>query len=99
MAIVKIKPKFQITVPVRLRTQLTLKVGDLLEAIVKNGRIEFSPKILVDRNIALAEEDIKAGRYLGPFKTAEEGIRALRHATKKLKTESERPARRRAAKK
>ena len=47
MPIVKVKDKFQITVPVTLRARLALKVGDLLEAEIKNGVLELSPKDLV----------------------------------------------------
>ena len=96
MPIVKVKDKFQITVPAHLRAQLSLRVGDFLEATVKNGHLELSPKTLVDLAIALAEADIKAGRYLGPFETVEEGARALERFTKSRKV-GKRAARRRIA--
>ncbi|MBI3606334.1 MAG: AbrB/MazE/SpoVT family DNA-binding domain-containing protein [Nitrospirae bacterium] len=96
MPIVKVKDKFQVTVPADIRAKLSLKVGDLLEATVKNGHLELSPKTLVDREIALAEADIKAGRYLGPFETVEEGARALERFAKSRKV-GRRAARRRTA--
>ena len=85
MPIVKVKEKFQVTVPVHIRAQLSLKVGDFLEARVKNGHLELSPKTLIDREIALGEADMKAGRYLGPFATVKEGVRALKRFEKSQK--------------
>jgi AbrB family looped-hinge helix DNA binding protein len=98
MPIVKVKDKFQITVPVTLRARLALKVGDLLEAEIKNGVLELSPKDLVNREIDLARAQIKAGQYLGPFETAEEGARALRrHAKSRSAKAPARTVRRRTA--
>ena len=77
MSIVKVKDKFQVTVPANLREQIDLKVGDLLEATVRNGILELSPKTLIDRELALGRADIKAGRFLGPFSSAKEAARAL----------------------
>lgn len=53
--------------PANLRARLALKVGDLLEAEIKNGILALSPKDLVNREIDLAREQIKAGQGLGPF--------------------------------
>ncbi len=98
MPIVKVKDKFQITVPVTLRARLALKVGDLLEAEIKNGVLELSPKDLVNREIDLARAQIKAGQYLGPFETAKEGARALRrHAKSRSAKAPARTVRRRTA--
>ncbi|OGD31449.1 hypothetical protein A3C91_04120 [Candidatus Azambacteria bacterium RIFCSPHIGHO2_02_FULL_52_12] len=77
MAIVRVKEKFQITVPAHLRTQLVLKVGDILEAEVKNGVLAFAPKTLIDRELARGRADIKAGRFIGPFSSAQKVAKAL----------------------
>ena len=95
MSIVKVKDKFQITVPANLRARLALKVGDLLEAEIKNGILALSPKDLVNREIDLAREQIKAGQGLGPFQTAGEASRALRRVAKSPRAKASTPAGRR----
>ena len=54
MPLVTVKPKFQITIPARLRRGLDLHEGDLLEATVVGDGILFRPKEVVDRNAAAA---------------------------------------------
>jgi len=70
MPLVPVKNKYQVTLPVRLREQAGVSVGDLLEAKVEKGRIMFMPKSILDRRIAGSFEDFKRGRTLGPFSTA-----------------------------
>jgi AbrB family looped-hinge helix DNA binding protein len=82
MPLVKVRTKYQVTLPEALRRQVRLGVGDLLEAKVEKGKITLTPKSLIDRDIAEGLEDFKRGRFIGPFKTAREGIRALRRAAK-----------------
>ena len=50
MSLVTVKPKFQITIPAKLRKGLDLREGDLMEAIVVDDGILFRPKQVVDRN-------------------------------------------------
>ena len=52
MPLVTVKPKFQITIPAKLRKGLDLHEGDLLEATVVGDGILFRPKEVVDRNTA-----------------------------------------------
>jgi bifunctional DNA-binding transcriptional regulator/antitoxin component of YhaV-PrlF toxin-antitoxin module len=80
MPLVKVRTKYQVTLPEALRRQVRLGVGDLLEAKVEKGKITLTPKSLIDRDIAEGLEDFRRGRFIGPFKTAREGIRALRRA-------------------
>ena len=54
MPLVTVKPKFQITVPAKLRRGLDLHEGDLLEATVVGDGILLRPKEVVDRNAAAA---------------------------------------------
>ena len=49
MPLVKVKEKFQITLPVELREVLHLAVGDLLEATIQGQTIVLKPKDVVDR--------------------------------------------------
>lgn len=78
MPLVKVKHKYQVTLPPEARKELGLEVGDLLEAQVERGKITLTPKSVVDREIARGLQDIKKGRVRGPFKTANEAIRALK---------------------
>ncbi len=47
-----VKPKFQVTIPAKLRRGLNLHEGDLMEATVVGDGILFRPKVVVDRNAA-----------------------------------------------
>ncbi len=76
--VVRVKGRFQVTLPPRVRRELALSVGDLLEAEVKDGKITLTPKSLVEREIGLGLKDFEQGRFTGPFNTAEQAIRALR---------------------
>lgn len=82
MPLVKIKAKYQVTLPAAVRKKAGLAVGDLLEAEVKGKKITLTPKSIIDREIALGLENFKQGRFIGPFRTAKAAVRALRRAAK-----------------
>jgi AbrB family looped-hinge helix DNA binding protein len=46
--LVRVKDKFQLTIPVALRRQLSVREGDYLEASVTEDGIVFRPQKLVD---------------------------------------------------
>ena len=50
--LVTVKPKFQVTIPAKLRERVGLHEGDLMEASVVENGILFSPKAVVDRHAA-----------------------------------------------
>ena len=52
MPLVKVKEKFQITLPAELREVLHLAVGDMLEATIEQDKIVLTPKAIVDRTAA-----------------------------------------------
>ena len=52
LPLVKVKEKFQVTIPTELRQALHLTVGDLLEATIENETIVLKPKAVVDRRQA-----------------------------------------------
>jgi AbrB family looped-hinge helix DNA binding protein len=52
LPLVKVKEKFQVTIPMELREALHLTVGDLLEAAIENETIVLKPKAVVDRREA-----------------------------------------------
>ena len=82
MSLVKVKEKYQVTLPAAVREKAGVAVGDFLEAKVQGKKITLTPKRVIDREIALALEDFKKGRFIGPFRTAKAAIRALRRAAK-----------------
>ncbi len=82
MPLVKVREKYQVTLPSSVRQKVGVAVGDLLEAKVQGKKITLTPKRLIDREIVLALEDFKRGRSIGPFRTAKAAIRALRRAAR-----------------
>jgi AbrB family looped-hinge helix DNA binding protein len=77
MSLVKVKEKFQVTIPTTLRKAVRLSVGDLLEAEAKGNVIILKPKAVVDRetiDAALEEglKDLKAGRTTPKFSSVDE---------------------------
>ena len=82
MSLVKVKEKYQVTLPASVRQKMGLAVGDLLEVEVKGKKITLTPKSVIDQELALALEDYEKGRFIGPFRTVKSAIRALRRAAK-----------------
>jgi AbrB family looped-hinge helix DNA binding protein len=78
MAIVTVKNKYQVVIPLRVREQVGVQIGDVLEAQANNGKIVFTPKSIVDRAIAEGLDDIRKGRVNGPFANAGEMLAALK---------------------
>ena len=65
-----------------MRRKAGVAVGDLLEAKVQGKKITLTPKRVIDRELALALEDFRRGRFIGPFRTGKAAVRALRRAAK-----------------
>ena len=88
MPLVKVKTKYQVTLPTSVRQRAGVSVGDLLEAKVEGKKITLTPKVTVDRDFIekrLAEsfEDFRRGRTYGPFNSAKEAIRFLHAEVKR----------------
>jgi len=83
--LVRVKEKYQVTLPASVRRKAGLTVGDLLEANVEGKKITLTPKSVVDRELALALEDVRKGRVYGPFSSAKEVIQSLHREAKKLR--------------
>jgi len=88
MPLVKVKEKYQVTLPASVRQRAKVLVGDFLEAQVEGGKITLTPKVVVDRafiekRLAESFEDFRKGRAYGPFASAKETIRALRAGKKR----------------
>jgi len=70
MALVRVKDKFQVTLPNEVRESAGIEVGDYLEARVgAKGVITLVPQSFIDRSIAEGLADAKAGRKYGPFRS------------------------------
>jgi len=82
MHAVKLGVSRQVAIPKKLHDQLGLSPGDYLEIEVQDNRIILTPKQLVDRRLAEAEEDVRKGRVHGPYSTAASAVKALRRRRK-----------------
>ena len=83
MAVVAVKNKFQVVIPLHIREQLPIAVGDILEATVEKGKITLTPKSLIDRHVAEGLEDLRKGRTHGPYSSAGDAIKALDSRSKR----------------
>ena len=83
MAIVTVKNKYQVVIPLHVRNEIGVNIGDVFEAKAEKGRIVFEPKSIVDRGIAESTTEFKAGRSFGPFQTHERFLTALHKEAKK----------------
>jgi AbrB family looped-hinge helix DNA binding protein len=86
MALVKVKEKYQVTLPASVRKKAGLAVGDILEAELQDNKIVMTPKTLVDRELALALRDVRKGRVHGPFRSVKGMLRSLHRGRKSKKT-------------
>jgi AbrB family looped-hinge helix DNA binding protein len=85
MALTKVGPKFQVTIPKVAREAIGLNVGDLVDATPTKNGVLLRPKVAVDKDLSkrleAAEAAVKAGRVLGPFTSPGAALRAIkRHA-------------------
>jgi len=78
MPVVKVRPKYQVTIPNAVREKVPLEVGDLLEANVEANRIILIPKAVIDKGLKASLAEARQGKLIGPFRTAKAVIRALR---------------------
>ncbi len=82
MALVRVKDRYQVTLPTALRQKAGVVVGDFLEATVRGKTITLTPRAVVDRELARSLAEFKRGRYIGPFRTAKAAVRGLRRAAR-----------------
>jgi AbrB family looped-hinge helix DNA binding protein len=99
MALTKVGPKFQVTIPKVTRDAVGLDVGDLVETSVQGNNIVLKPKTVVEKHPAIDAaireglEDVKAGRVYGPFNSAKELVSDLHKRTRGAKTRKTKKAR------
>lgn len=85
MRLVTVKTKYQVTLPTSIRKRAGISVGDFLEANVEGKKITLTPKSFIDRELALALADVRAGRVSPTFDSVEESIAWLRGKTGKAR--------------
>jgi len=88
MPVVKVKTKYQVTLPTSVRHRVGLKVGDLLEAKVERGKITLTPKGVITPGMAEGLEDVRKGRVYGPFASADELLHSLHREAAKFRKKS-----------
>jgi bifunctional DNA-binding transcriptional regulator/antitoxin component of YhaV-PrlF toxin-antitoxin module len=81
MAVLKVKSHYQVTLPPKIRAKARVAVGDLFEAKVEGRTIALAPKRMIDRELALALNEVKVGCVKGPFPTAQVTVRTLHRRT------------------
>lgn len=96
MPVVRVGSKHQVVIPKNVRDQLGVVPGDYVEISLRNNQAVIKRKDLVDDipytdeslgpkarvGLREAQQDVKAGRVHGPFKTAKE-VQAHLNALKK----------------
>ena len=92
MALTKVGPKFQVTIPKVTREAIGLSVGDLVEATPTKDGVLLRPQTVVDKHpeidkrLAEGLEDLKQGRVSPAFSSARAAVRYLHRQAKKLDT-------------
>jgi AbrB family looped-hinge helix DNA binding protein len=84
-ALTRLSSNYQVVVPKPVRDALRLKSGDLFEATATRAGVLLRPKVLSDRptleqlkkDIEESKAAVKAGRVLGPFKSAGAAMKAV----------------------
>lgn len=77
MSMIKVKEKFQVTIPNAIRKEAGLEVGDFLEAVIEGNTIVLKPKAMVDRDsveaaIEAGLRDYAEGRVTPTFSSMKE---------------------------
>lgn len=78
LSAVKLGASRQVAIPKKIHDQLHLHPGDYLEIEVKQGRLIFTPKALVDKRLGGGIRDLKTSRVYGPFHSAREMMASLK---------------------
>lgn len=86
----------RLAIPARIRRQARLKVGDVVLLQAKPGVITISTKpraiaqedsphqrTAIKARLAIAEEDVRAGRTYGPFDSAAEAVASMQAELRK----------------
>lgn len=82
MALTKIGPKFQVTIPKEARLAVGLAVGDVMEATVTKNGVLLRPQVVIEKSAfaALQQQAKRSGKDRLSMKEIEAEIRAVRKA-------------------
>mgnify|MGYP002637774918 CR=1 FL=1 len=90
MPVVKYGRSRQLTVPKEYSERLGVEPGDVFDVVLQGGKLVYTPKTLIDKQLDDEIEeglaDIREGRTYGPFDTAEETIESLHKNIKAKKS-------------
>ena len=88
MSLVKIKDRYQVTLPAALIAKAGVSIGDVLDAKYQGNKMTLTPKSVVDRHIAISLKEIDEGKTYGPFNSAKDLVRSLNRESRKLEKKS-----------
>ena len=92
MSVVKVRNRYQLTIPAEVREELGLKIGDYVEVSVQRGKVVLVPQERVDQEDAWfwselwqekereADEALAKGQVIGPFENAQQSLKALKQS-------------------
>jgi AbrB family looped-hinge helix DNA binding protein len=99
MPLVKIKEKYQVTLPAAIRKQLALQVGDLLEVKLKGTDIVLKPKAVIDKTpawerlLAVLAAVHQQNRGIDPAQVEQDVLEAIRKVRQRGPRQAQRRAR------
>jgi AbrB family looped-hinge helix DNA binding protein len=67
MSYIRVKQKYQVTIPTNVREAIGIHEGDTLEARTENGNIVLIPQLIHERKPA-KKQGIDISRYIGSMK-------------------------------
>ncbi len=74
MPYVRVKQKYQVTIPASIREEINLHEGDTLEAKVEDGHIVLIPQQMMARETGRKPDDKKAPSSLASYLGAAKGL-------------------------
>ena len=83
MNIVKVKDKYQVTIPTSVRKKVGIEVGDILEIKAERDGVVLSLQSVISKRLAHAIQEVESGQTHGPFKSARELFASLDNSSRK----------------
>jgi hypothetical protein len=85
MAVITVKDKNAVLIPASIIRKARMKPGDRLDADVEPGKITLTPRSAVSRGIEQGLDDLKHGRFYGPYASAVAAKKAFDNRTSAIK--------------
>jgi len=96
MPLVKVKEKYQVTIPADIREQLGLKVGDLLEVELHDHELILKPQLVVDKTQAwkrfeaVLKEVHEKNKHFSDEEVMEDVLQAIQEVRKRKQAQRRR---------